>query len=133
MAGSLEYVPTSERRRKAFDRPRRHCAGATTWACTPSPVSAHRAGTTVASGPGTYVVLREPTSDPAFAVVSQGGWFKGRNPAVGVDQPGAKWVPRAKVVYIGQGGDLPATDQPAVPLRPRKPRRSLGGLPLAAR
>lgn len=69
-------------------------------------VPVHRAGTTVPSGPGTYVVLRAPTSDPAFAVVSQGGWFKGRNPAVRVDQLAAKWVPGAKVVYIGQGGDL---------------------------
>lgn len=69
-------------------------------------VPVHRAVASVPSVPGTYVVLREPISDPSFAVVSQGGWFKGRNPAVGVDQLDAKWVPGAQVVYIGQGGDL---------------------------
>jgi len=69
-------------------------------------VALRSVGTSVPSASGTYVVLRDRTQNPSFAAVSQGGWFKGRNPAVAVDQLAARWVPGAQVVYIGQGSDL---------------------------
>jgi hypothetical protein len=69
-------------------------------------VAIQRASNAVPAGPGTYVVLRGAVSEPAFAVVSKGGWFKGKNPAVAVEDLTAKWVPGASVVYIGQGSNL---------------------------
>jgi hypothetical protein len=69
-------------------------------------VALRSVGTSVPSAPGTYVVLSDGTADPSFAAVSQGGWFKGRNPAVAVDQLASKWVHGAQVVYIGQGSNL---------------------------
>lgn len=69
-------------------------------------VALQSVGTSVPPVPGTYVVLRLGTPDPSFAAVSRGGWFKGRNPPVAIDQLAEKWVRGAEVVYIGQGGNL---------------------------
>jgi hypothetical protein len=69
-------------------------------------VPVERGSVLAPDGPGTYVVLRDSVDDPAFAELSKGGWFKGKDPAVAVEALSAKWVIGAVVVYIGQSGGL---------------------------
>jgi len=55
---------------------------------------------------GVYAVLRENPTEPEFLPVSPAGWFKGQDPTVPMDILHEKWVPDAKVLYIGKSVDL---------------------------
>ncbi len=55
----------------------------------------------IPSTPGCYVVVREAEEAPAFLPASVGGWFKGKNPTVGVDVLNSRWLPETTVVYLG--------------------------------
>ena len=52
--------------------------------------------------PGVYCVLRQESEPPQFVDASPAGWFKGKDPSVGLDRLEANWVPGATVVYIGK-------------------------------
>jgi hypothetical protein len=52
--------------------------------------------------PAAYVVYRCDMSEPVFLTSSSGGRFKDRDPSVAIPTLRAKWVPRARVVYIGK-------------------------------
>lgn len=51
---------------------------------------------------GVYVVLRPAATNPTFLSKSTGGWFKSRDPAVGLDILRRKWIDSAEVLYIGK-------------------------------
>lgn len=53
---------------------------------------------------GVYVVLRINVSDPDFLKEGTGGYFKGNNPNVPVDELYANWIPESSVLYIGKAG-----------------------------
>jgi hypothetical protein len=55
---------------------------------------------------GVYAVIRCSTAPPAFASVSRGGHFKGRNPTVTIPELQAKWVAGVETIYIGKANDL---------------------------
>jgi hypothetical protein len=61
---------------------------------------------TVPSSGGVYLVYREDTGEPVFLEENPGGRFKGQDPTELVDTLSAKWVPEAKVIYIGKGDSL---------------------------
>ena len=56
--------------------------------------------------PGTYVVYRATTVDPAFLDANPAGRFKGRDPTVGRAALRANWVDGACVLYIGKADSL---------------------------
>ena len=53
------------------------------------------------NAPGVYAVEYSGGKPQAWPDKSCGGWHKGRNPAVTVDQLSANWVDDASIVYIG--------------------------------
>lgn len=56
---------------------------------------------------GVYVIVRDKQTPPTFLLTSVGGFFKGKNPTVAVDELQSKWVTGTPVVYIGKaGGDV---------------------------
>jgi len=55
---------------------------------------------------GVYVVVKEGGEPEGFAERSCGGWFKGKDPSVGVEALAANWVAEADVVYIGKADNL---------------------------
>ena len=55
---------------------------------------------------GVYAVLREKFTEPEFLPVSPAGWFRGEDPTVPMNIFHEKWVPDAKVLYIGKSVDL---------------------------
>ena len=55
---------------------------------------------------GVYVVVHPATDDPSFALTSCGGHFKGREPSVGIDVLGRKWLAGVETVYIGKATSL---------------------------
>lgn len=54
------------------------------------------------AAPGVYVVLRQQLGVVEFLERSTGGWFKERDPSVPIEKLEAKWVPDARVLYIGK-------------------------------
>lgn len=58
---------------------------------------------------GVYVVLRESNSAPRFMEVGTGGFFKGKNPNVPIDELKANWVENTSIVYIGKAGSIGST------------------------
>jgi hypothetical protein len=51
---------------------------------------------------GVYAVMRPDQEPPRFLERSSGGWFKGRDPSVPLDELQQAWVPDAAVIYIGK-------------------------------
>lgn len=55
---------------------------------------------------GVYVVVRPDLATPRFLDRNCGGWFKDRNPTVGLDRLKANWVADAEVIYIGKASNI---------------------------
>lgn len=53
---------------------------------------------------GVYAVVREITDAPRFLERSGGGWFKGEDPTVRVDELEAKWVPGVQLFTSAWAG-----------------------------
>ncbi len=58
---------------------------------------------------GVYVVLRESNTTPKFLAEGTGGFFKGKNPNVSIDELKSHWVEGTSIVYIGKAGSLGST------------------------
>lgn len=54
--------------------------------------------------PGVYVVIRTSGSDPQFLVEGTGGFFKGKNPNISIQELKVNYVEDAQTVYIGKAG-----------------------------
>lgn len=52
---------------------------------------------------GVYLVLHL-VKKPVFLINGTGGFFKGKNPNVQIDELNNNWVKNSKVVYIGKAG-----------------------------
>jgi hypothetical protein len=59
-------------------------------------------------GSGVYVVTYTGEQPPEFLQTSTGGWFKRNDPTLELEELEARWVKRARVVYIGMTGDGPS-------------------------
>lgn len=53
---------------------------------------------------GVYLILNLDKELPSFLEVGSGGFFKGKNPNVTIDELKRNWVDTALVVYIGKAG-----------------------------
>ncbi|MCH5216736.1 MAG: hypothetical protein J1F10_07315 [Muribaculaceae bacterium] len=54
---------------------------------------------------GVYVVIRDKDITPTFVEKGSGGFFKGKDPNVSIDELKSNWVKDSKIVYIGKAGD----------------------------
>jgi len=55
---------------------------------------------------GVYLVLRPDNSPVEFVKTGTGGFFKGKDPNVSVDELKNNWIEEAQIVYIGKAGGL---------------------------
>ena len=55
---------------------------------------------------GVYIVVRESDNSPEFLANGTGGFFKGKNPNVGLEELESNYVAGSKVVYIGKATSL---------------------------
>lgn len=71
------------------------------------PVSKLRGNTKVVpeSG-GVYIVVRESDKAPEFLTEGTGGFFKGKNPNVSIEELKVNYVADSKIVYIGKATSL---------------------------
>lgn len=53
---------------------------------------------------GIYMVLRGATSAPIFVEQGTGGFFKGKNPNVTIEDLKKNWIEGERVLYIGKAG-----------------------------
>jgi hypothetical protein len=53
---------------------------------------------------GVYLVLNLIEGEPEFLPIGTGGFFKGKNPNISLEELKANWVQNVKVVYIGKAG-----------------------------
>ena len=53
---------------------------------------------------GVYLVLNPNLKSPIFLQTGTGGYFKGKNPNVPIDELKLNWVDNSLVVYIGKAG-----------------------------
>jgi hypothetical protein len=53
---------------------------------------------------GIYVVVRRSAGVPSFLDESPSGWFKNLDPSYPMHRLHKKWVPGAKIIYIGKAG-----------------------------
>lgn len=51
---------------------------------------------------GVYIVVRDSDNSPEFLANGTGGFFKGKNPNVGLEELESNYVAGSKVVYIGK-------------------------------
>ena len=58
---------------------------------------------------GVYVILRESNTTPTFLAEGTGGFFKGKNPNVSIDDLKSNWVENTSIVYIGKAGSIGST------------------------
>lgn len=67
----------------------------------------------IPAGSGVYVVTYTGEQPPEFLQTSTGGWFKGNDPTLELEELQARWVKRARVVYIGRPatGRVPACER----------------------
>ncbi|HTK19199.1 MAG TPA: hypothetical protein VL442_06795 [Mucilaginibacter sp.] len=56
--------------------------------------------------PGIYFILSLQKSKPTFLEVGTGGYFKGKNPNVSLEELRSNWIEEAIVVYIGKATNL---------------------------
>lgn len=55
---------------------------------------------------GVYIVVRDSDNSPEFLANGTGGFFKGKNPNVGLEELESSYVAGSKVVYIGKATSL---------------------------
>lgn len=55
---------------------------------------------------GVYIVIRESDNEPEFLAEGTGGFFKGKNPNVSIDELKANYVAYSKILYIGKATSL---------------------------
>lgn len=55
---------------------------------------------------GVYLVLNLNYKNAEYLNTGTGGYFKGRNPNVSIDQLSSNWVDDSLVVYIGKAGSM---------------------------
>lgn len=55
---------------------------------------------------GVYIVVRDSDNSPEFLATGTGGFFKGKNPNVGLEELESNYVAGSKVVYIGKATNL---------------------------
>lgn len=55
---------------------------------------------------GVYHVLRQTDSIPVFLSKGTGGYFKGKDPNVSVDELYLNWIDDEPILYIGKASDL---------------------------
>ncbi len=53
---------------------------------------------------GVYFVLNLDSKPLEFLEIGTGGYFKGKNPNISVDELKSNWIDNTKVVYIGKAG-----------------------------
>lgn len=53
---------------------------------------------------GVYMVLYIPDDSPEFLTKGSGGFFKGRDPNVPLEELKGNWINDTKVIYIGKAG-----------------------------
>lgn len=53
---------------------------------------------------GVYFILRTDTNSPRFTVTGSGGFFKGKDPNVSIEELKSNWVENSCVLYIGKAG-----------------------------
>lgn len=60
----------------------------------------------VPARPGVYVVMRQDDGKPAFLSRGTGGFFKGEDPNVGLDELQRNWLDDTSIMYFGKAGGL---------------------------
>jgi len=60
----------------------------------------------IPEGQGVYLVLNADNRPAEFMAEGTGGYFKGKNPNVSIDELRGNWVDNTKVVYIGKATSL---------------------------
>jgi hypothetical protein len=60
----------------------------------------------VTKEPGVYIVLREDKSAPSFLEIGTGGFFKGKNPNVTIQELKNNWIDDTQILYIGKATSL---------------------------
>ena len=55
---------------------------------------------------GVYQILRMSSTPPTFLQKGTGGYFKGKEPNVSIDELRSNWVADEPVVYIGKASEL---------------------------
>jgi hypothetical protein len=53
---------------------------------------------------GVYIVVRPETAIPKFLQKSTGGFFKGRDPTVSIEELETHWVSHSPILYVGKAG-----------------------------
>lgn len=55
---------------------------------------------------GVYMILNADNRSSDFLTIGSGGYFKGKNPNVSLEELKANWVNNSKVIYIGKATSL---------------------------
>ena len=63
-------------------------------------------GCSIPTGAGVYLVVRATKTAPRFLSEGTGGYFKGKNPNVSIEELQANWVDDTCVLYIGKATSL---------------------------
>lgn len=60
----------------------------------------------IPEGSGVYIVVRESDKAPMFLAEGTGGFFKGKNPNVSIEELKTNYLADSKVLYIGKATSL---------------------------